>query len=159
MYLKRKYVRHIVRTFAPCFLLVLVSWISYFIDPKVVPGRMALLITTLLMLINISNSVSEDVPPSSEQSAVQYWVNSCLIWVGLALLEYALVLWHMRLFSSGQLKNGKTDGGDMKKVKIERPTLKLDILNGDYKLIDKIAFLLSVTSFIIFTMYFVNEKT
>jgi hypothetical protein len=34
-----------------------VSWVSFLIKPEVVPGRMALLVTLFLVLINIFNSV------------------------------------------------------------------------------------------------------
>ena len=36
----------------------MVSWISFLIPPDIVPGRMALLITLFLVLINIFNNVT-----------------------------------------------------------------------------------------------------
>ena len=38
-------------------MFVVVSWVSFLIKPEVVPGRMALLVTLFLVLINIFNSV------------------------------------------------------------------------------------------------------
>ena len=37
-------------------LFVVVSWVSFLVPPEVVPGRMAMLITLFLVLINIFNS-------------------------------------------------------------------------------------------------------
>ena len=41
-------------------MFVVVSWVSFLIKPEVVPGRMALLVTLFLVLINIFNSVRLD---------------------------------------------------------------------------------------------------
>ena len=37
-------------------LFVGVSWVSFLIKPEVVPGRMALLVTIFLVLVNIFNT-------------------------------------------------------------------------------------------------------
>jgi hypothetical protein len=39
-------------------LFVIVSWISFLIPMDVIPGRMALLVTLFLVLVNIFNTVS-----------------------------------------------------------------------------------------------------
>ena len=41
-------------------MFVVTSWVSFLIKPEVVPGRMALLVTLFLVLINIFNSVRLD---------------------------------------------------------------------------------------------------
>ena len=38
-----------------CMLFVVVSWVSFIIKPDAVPGRMAVLVTVFLVLINIFN--------------------------------------------------------------------------------------------------------
>ena len=43
-------------------LFVVVSWISFVVPPDVIPGRMALLITLFLVLVNIFNSVTTNTP-------------------------------------------------------------------------------------------------
>ena len=63
--LERRLFPFILAYFLPSFLLVLISFISFYIDPDVVPGRMALLITLVLMLINLSNSCRADSPKAS----------------------------------------------------------------------------------------------
>ena len=56
------------------------------------PGRMALLITSLLMLINISGTAHQNTPASDTFSILDLWVLTCIIFVTLALFEYALVI-------------------------------------------------------------------
>ncbi|XP_023330425.1 gamma-aminobutyric acid receptor subunit alpha-2-like [Eurytemora carolleeae] len=55
--LQRKKMQYIVQVYLPTSLFVIVSWVSFLIKPEVVPGRMALLVTLFLVLINIFNSV------------------------------------------------------------------------------------------------------
>ena len=45
------------QVYLPSFMFVIVSWVSFLINPHVVPGRMGLLVTLFLVLINIFNSV------------------------------------------------------------------------------------------------------
>ena len=60
--LYRRLFPFVLAYFLPSFLLVQILFISFYIDPDVVPGRMALLITLVLMLINLSNSSRADSP-------------------------------------------------------------------------------------------------
>ena len=48
--------------YIPLGLFVVVSWISFVVPPDVIPGRMALLITLFLVLVNIFNSVTTNTP-------------------------------------------------------------------------------------------------
>ena len=48
--------------FTPLGLFVVVSWISFVVPPDVIPGRMALLITLFLVLVNIFNTVTTNTP-------------------------------------------------------------------------------------------------
>ena len=43
-------------------LFVVVSWISFVVPPDVIPGRMALLVTLFLVLVNIFNTVTTNTP-------------------------------------------------------------------------------------------------
>ena len=56
------------------------------------PGRMALLITILLMLINKSGTAHQNTPSSDTFSILDLWVLTCIIFVTLALFEYVLVI-------------------------------------------------------------------
>ncbi len=48
--------------FIPAGLFVVVSWVSFVIPPDSIPGRIALLITNLLVLVNIANSAFDNSP-------------------------------------------------------------------------------------------------
>jgi hypothetical protein len=63
---------HILVTYFPSALFVSVSWGSFLVSPEVVPGRMVLLVTTLLTLVTMLNTVRCGVPTNEPQSAVPY---------------------------------------------------------------------------------------
>ena len=44
-------------------MLVIVSWFSFWIDPKAVPARVALGVTTLLTMSTKTASISNSLPP------------------------------------------------------------------------------------------------
>ena len=43
-------------------LFVVVSWISFMVPPDIIPGRMALLVTLFLVLVNIFNNITTNTP-------------------------------------------------------------------------------------------------
>ena len=94
MELKRKTTQIFFQVYLTSTLLVSVSWVSFIIDPSIVPGRMGLLVTVFLVLINIFISVKRDAPTSSGfLNAVDVFLVVCIGEVFAAILEYALVLY------------------------------------------------------------------
>ena len=89
--LKRGYEPYVINYYMPSAIFVLVSWISFLIPPDVIPGRMGLLITLLLVLINLFNSIKS--PPAASPSALAIWILTCIIFVTFALLAYASLLY------------------------------------------------------------------
>ena len=51
-----------MNTYLPTFLLTMISFIGFLIPVDAVPGRMALLVTTFLMLVNISSTEKDRGP-------------------------------------------------------------------------------------------------
>ena len=73
-------------------MLVIVSWASFIINPHIVPGRMGLLVTLLLVLVNIFNSFKSSSPPSTNLNALDVYLMICISHVFCALMQYAVVL-------------------------------------------------------------------
>jgi len=90
--IQRKQMQFVVQVYLPSFMFVIVSWVSFLVKPEVVPGRMAMLVTLFLVLINIFNSVREGAPISSRLNAVDLYLVVCIFFVFAALLEYAAIL-------------------------------------------------------------------
>ena len=54
---------------------------------------MALLVTLFLMLVNVSTSATAHSPTSEQINALQIWLLNCIVFVFLALMEYAVILY------------------------------------------------------------------
>ena len=70
----------------------IVLQISFVIPPDAVPGRMSLLITLLLCLINIFMNVISISPPSDSLNPIGIWLITCISFVILALSQYGCIL-------------------------------------------------------------------
>ena len=73
-------------------MLVVVSWSSFLVNPNIVPGRMWLLVTLLLVLVNIFNGFKNSSPPSTDLNALDVYLITCICHVFCVLVEYAIVL-------------------------------------------------------------------
>jgi len=90
--LVRKQMQYIFQVYLPSCMFVAVSWVSFLIKPEIVPGRMALLVTLFLVLINIFMCVREMAPLSSRLNAIDLYLVVCIFLVFSALMEYAVIL-------------------------------------------------------------------
>ena len=62
-------------------------------------GRMALLVTLFLVLVNIFNNVTTNTPKAEGLTAIEAWMLACILFVFATLAEYAGLLFHkMNLF-------------------------------------------------------------
>ena len=57
---------------------------------EIVPGRMGLLLTLLLCMVNIFNSADTKYPKTA--TAINLWILSCILFIILPILEYAVLL-------------------------------------------------------------------
>jgi hypothetical protein len=75
-----------------CILFTIVSWVSFVIKPENVPGRMGLLVTIFLVLINIFNGFKLNAPVSKNLNAMDVYMLMCIGQTFLALAEYSVLL-------------------------------------------------------------------
>ncbi|XP_040573179.1 glycine receptor subunit alpha-4 [Lepeophtheirus salmonis] len=93
MTLTRNMAKYLYIYYLPSGLFVGVSWVSFLIPPDVVPGRMALLVTLFLVLINIFNTITNVSPNVEGMTAISSWMIACMFFVFGALLGYAAILY------------------------------------------------------------------
>ena len=96
MILSRHVLKYLYIYYLPSGLFVVVSWVGFLIPPEVVPGRMAMLITLFLVLINIFNTVTSNSPNVEGMTAIAAWMLACILFVFGALLAYAFILWRKK---------------------------------------------------------------
>merc|ERR1712183_735790 len=102
MILTRHVSHYIITYYLPSGLFVVVSWISFVVPPDVIPGRMALLITLFLVLVNIFNNVTTNTPKAEGLTAIEAWMLACILFVFGALIEYAAILFRKQHYVFSQ---------------------------------------------------------
>lgn len=60
--LQRKLAYHLTQTFIPSLLFVSLAWLSLLIDPSAVPGRVSMVMMTLLTIMHMFSSVRRNTP-------------------------------------------------------------------------------------------------
>lgn len=102
--LRRKVSHYIITYYLPSGMFVIVSWISFLVPPDIVPGRMTLLVTVFLVLVNIFNTITTNIPKAEGLTAIEAWVIVCVLFVFGALIEYAGLLLKMKLAATRPCK-------------------------------------------------------
>ncbi|XP_041534586.1 gamma-aminobutyric acid receptor subunit rho-3 [Microtus oregoni] len=89
--LRRHIFFFVLQTYFPAMLMVMLSWVSFWIDRRAVPARVSLGITTVLTMSTIVTGVNASMPQVSYVKAVDVymWVSS--LFVFLSVIEYAAV--------------------------------------------------------------------
>jgi len=96
LHLTRQLTYHVVQTYIPSTVFVIVAWLSLFVPAESVPGRVGMGMTTLLTLTAMFSSVRQNVPRVSYVSLLDIWMLSCMIFVFSCILEFIVVTVHLR---------------------------------------------------------------
>ena len=88
---KREFSYYLITIYVPSCMLVIVSWVSFWLDSKSVPARVSLGVTTLLTMSTQTAGVNRSLPPVAYIKAIDVWSGMCVLCVFSALLEFAFV--------------------------------------------------------------------
>ncbi|WKX89730.1 hypothetical protein Q1695_008960 [Nippostrongylus brasiliensis] len=124
--LRREYSYYLIQLYIPCIMLVVVSWVSFWLDKDAVPARVSLGVTTLLTMTTQASGINSKLPPVSYIKAVDVWIGVCLAFIFGALLEYAVVNYYGRKEFLRKEKKKKTRLDDCV-CPSEQPALRLDL--------------------------------
>ncbi|CAG9805546.1 unnamed protein product [Chironomus riparius] len=89
--LKRRLGYYLFHTYIPTCLIVIMSWVSFWIKPEAAPARVTLGVTSLLTLSTQHAKSQASLPPVSYLKAVDAFMSVCTVFVFMALMEYCLV--------------------------------------------------------------------
>ncbi|KAK5650392.1 hypothetical protein RI129_001421 [Pyrocoelia pectoralis] len=112
---ERQIGHHLIQTFAPSTLVVMLSWFSFWLGLDAVPGRVTLVVTCMLTLVTMFTGLRSDIPPVAYVKALDLWMAFCMFLVFAALTEFVIVKvlekhyqkYKNRLANSHLLEKGK----------------------------------------------------
>ncbi|EDO38597.1 predicted protein, partial [Nematostella vectensis] len=87
--LKRRLMYYVYGYYLPAGLVVFLSWISFWIDPRSVPARVSLGVITILAMGSFLHGGKG--PSVSYATALDVYIISCYVFVFTSLLEFSLV--------------------------------------------------------------------
>ncbi|CAG2166471.1 unnamed protein product, partial [Oppiella nova] len=99
-YLQRALGYHLVQSYLPTILIVVISWVSFWLDVEAIPARITLGVTTLLTISSKGAGIQSNLPPVSYAKAIDVWMGACTTFVFAALLEFTLVNYLWRISST-----------------------------------------------------------
>ncbi|RCN38368.1 Neurotransmitter-gated ion-channel transmembrane region [Ancylostoma caninum] len=107
-HLKRLFSYYMAQIYIPSSLLVIVSWVSFWLERTAVPARVTLGVTTLLTMTTQAASINNSLPAVSYVKAVDVWIGVCLAFIFAAVLEFAWVSYRGSLQSECPFHSRKT---------------------------------------------------
>lgn len=103
LFFQRHFEYYLINVYVPSLLIVILSWISFWIDIDAVPARISLGLLTVLTISTQNSNFSAQMPKLSYIKAIDVWMAVCLLMVVAAFLEYPIVnLIHRRKRNENQ---------------------------------------------------------
>ncbi len=149
--LKRNWLPYFWTYFLPVFFMSLICSFSFLINPEIVPGRVALLLTLMLVLINFFNGIQEKIPRSKELTAIGIYLLGIIILAFFSLFEYAILLLRARMRQKQKSKQ------PAKQNHAQKTAWEKNGRNGaglsDF-MIDQISWVIYITLLAVFHLFF-----
>uniref|UniRef100_A0A914EHW0 Neurotransmitter-gated ion-channel transmembrane domain-containing protein n=1 Tax=Acrobeloides nanus TaxID=290746 RepID=A0A914EHW0_9BILA len=95
-FVKREITHHVMQSYVPTTLIVVISWFSFWLDVEAVVARVSLAITTLLTLSTQSNAARMALPEVSYMKAIDVWMGACMMFVFGVMIEFTIVNYAQR---------------------------------------------------------------
>jgi hypothetical protein len=123
---------YMIQTYIPTMLIVILSWISFWLDVNATPARISVGLLTVLTVTTQSSGLRGQLPKVSYIKAIDVWQAGCLIFVFGAMIEFAVANVMSRQEARADEKKLKklkekeqTEKHKAKKVRLEVTTILL----------------------------------
>ncbi|KAK1804039.1 hypothetical protein P4O66_020080, partial [Electrophorus voltai] len=125
--LRRQVGFYMMGVYAPTLLIVVLSWLSFWINPDASAARVPLGILSVLSLSSECTSLASELPKVSYVKAIDIWLIACLLFGFASLVEYAVV--QVMLNNPKRVEAEKARLASREKAEGRTPA-KINSLNG-----------------------------
>ncbi|KAL7076139.1 hypothetical protein ACQ4LE_004838 [Meloidogyne hapla] len=101
---KRRYGFYILQAYVPTYLTIIVSWVGFCMEPKALPARTTVGVSSLLALTLQFGNIHKNLPRVSYVKAMDVWMLSCISFVFGTMIELAIVCYITRCQNSKKAK-------------------------------------------------------
>ncbi|XP_066523059.1 gamma-aminobutyric acid receptor subunit alpha-6a isoform X2 [Hoplias malabaricus] len=130
-FLQRKLGYHLIQTYIPLIMVVVLSQVAFWINKESVPARTVAGITTVLTMTTLSISARSSLPKVSYATAMDWFIAVCFAFVASALVEFAAVNYFSTLeanrmrrrLSRGSVLESIAEGSDDDESTISDPSV------------------------------------
>lgn len=126
--LRRQVGFYMMGVYAPTLLIVVLSWLSFWINPDASAARVPLGILSVLSLSSECTSLASELPKVSYVKAIDIWLIACLLFGFASLVEYAVV--QVMLNSPKRIEAEKAKMAAKDKAEGKTPATKNNTVNG-----------------------------
>ncbi|XP_070198094.1 glycine receptor subunit alpha-2-like [Littorina saxatilis] len=141
---------YVIQVYVPSVLIVILSWVSFWLDVEAIPARISLGVLTVLTMTTQSTGARSSLPRVSYVKAIDVWMSTCLFFVFASLLEFAYInVLARRRFPYACLRGASSrstneEGQALQPGAGKESIVALPITNGMYgkagaRLVDRIA--------------------
>ena len=89
--LERLYGFYILQIYVPTILIVILAWVSFWVNMDAVPARISLGVTTVLTMATQLSGSKTEIPKVHYPKAIDVWMTMCMMFVFVAMVEYTFV--------------------------------------------------------------------
>lgn len=82
---------YLIQIYIPASLIVIISWVSFWLHRNATPARVALGVTTVLTMTTLMSSTNAALPKISYVKSIDVYLGTCFVMVFASLVEYAAV--------------------------------------------------------------------
>uniref|UniRef100_A0A8R1TV31 Uncharacterized protein n=1 Tax=Onchocerca volvulus TaxID=6282 RepID=A0A8R1TV31_ONCVO len=129
--LRRQFSYYLLQLYVPSSMLVIVSWVSFWLDRTAIPARVTLGVTTLLTMTTQASGINAKLPPVSYTKAIDVWIGACLTFIFGALLEFAWVTYMSARNRSRSMKRNRGKSNALIECSNQTAATQLIIFNKD----------------------------
>ncbi|XP_035708501.1 gamma-aminobutyric acid receptor alpha-like isoform X2 [Folsomia candida] len=101
-YLQRHMGNFLIQVYGPCTLLVILSWVSFWLNREATADRVSLGVTTVLTMTFLGLEARTDLPKVSYPTALDFFVFLSFAFIFATIIQFAIVHFHTK-YGSGEV--------------------------------------------------------